>query len=175
MIKYFFLQITRHARADDQSAALGGVIICAVIPTLFLQIPDPAERQHLDDRVLIDPVLAPLPSKAALLDSSERSRRVGDQSGIDPDHSHLSRGSVSQPASVRVRVLLTFQCLSHPPDATVIPRKEVGRKADVGVVREVDNFLLRLEREQRCHRPEGLLAVEPLREASESAHCGCGI
>ena len=87
--------------------------------------------------VVVDPVTATLAAKAGLLDPAEGRHLVGDEAGVDADHA-------------------VFQRFLHPGDAADVTRVEVGRKAEDGVVRHLDDFGFGLELEQRGERSEGL-------------------
>src|SRR5580693_763155 len=49
-----------------------------------------------------------------------------------------------------------LQTLAEPEDPADVARVEVRRQARLGRVGQCEGFLLSLEAEERCHRPEGL-------------------
>merc|ERR1711977_454201 len=99
----------------------------------------PAHSNHLDNLILLDPILAPLPTETRVLDATERRGGVGDETRVDADHADLER-------------------LRDAVAALDVLAEEVAGEADVGGVRGADDFGFTFEGEEARYGAEGLLA-----------------
>ncbi|KAJ3509755.1 hypothetical protein NLJ89_g5046 [Agrocybe chaxingu] len=82
-----------------------------------------------------------LSADTTLLNPTKRNDRLADQARIRADHADL-------------------QPLCDPPHPAHIPGEEISSQADIGVVGQLDDLVLRLESCERGERAEGLFGVE---------------
>src|SRR5262249_35257422 len=95
---------------------------------------DPRHAEGLDLEEVIHAVLSAFATDAGFLDAAEGRHLGGDDAGVDADDAVLDR-------------------LGDPPDAADVAAEEIGGEAELGVVGHADGLLLRLEAEERRHRP----------------------
>lgn len=109
-----------------------------------------AERDVLDLEVFLDTFATALTAEPRFLHPSERCRDIGDDAPVDADHPGL-------------------ECAGHPQRTVEVFGVDVRSQTEFGVVGRGDAFVLAVEPDDGCDRPEDLFLQNP-RAAGTSAN-----
>ena len=104
-----------------------------------VRLREPTHQHILNLEVVLDAVLGTLASRARLFHATKRRHLIRDNALVNT-HDPVIKG------------------LANAPNPTDIAGIEITGQPKCGVISELDNFFLRFERRNGCHRAKNLIA-----------------